>query len=346
MDMIKRVNPIVVLIVGLILGLLLGMALFWGPFPVRWMDANSYDLKPEARAEYVALVADLYRLTADSERAEASLAGWTDEEKLDAFEAARELRPGSADSLSYLETLLSPQRGSDELPSRGIVDRLQVPCLVFVIVLLVLVLAWTGFRVAARRKLAIPEGEPSPGAPFEPTEPPSQERGTGVLGQVALGHFSTTYKLGEDTYDESFSVETPRGEFLGECGVGISEVIGSSIPDKVTAFEVWLFDKSDIRTVTKVLMSEHAYNDPALRNRLVSKGEAVLAQPGGTVTLSTTGLQIEVSVTDLEYGNGDQAPNSFFSRLTIELVARARPAEDDSSPFEETINPVRPAGSF
>jgi hypothetical protein len=44
----------------------------------------------------------------------------------------------------------------------------------------------------------------------------------------------------------------------GECGVGISETIGVGDPKKVTAFEVWLFDKNDIQTVTKVLMSAHA----------------------------------------------------------------------------------------
>ena len=33
-------------------------------------------------------------------------------------------------------------------------------------------------------------------------------------------------------------------------------------PKKVAALEIWLFDKNDIKTATKVLMSEHAYNDP------------------------------------------------------------------------------------
>lgn len=338
MHLINRVNPVVVLVVGLILGLLLGMALFWGPFPVKWQNAHSYDLHAEAKAEYVALVADLYRETADSERAKASLAGWTDEEKLDAIEMAKQLRPESVRSLEYLQTLLNPQAGQPTQPSRGIVDRLQVPCLVFVVVLLVLVLGWIGFRVATKRRLAGTESELAPRPSHVLYAPPSQDRDRGLVASEELGHFSTTYKLGEDTYDESFSIETPRGEFLGECGVGISEVIGSSIPDKVTAFEIWLFDKSDIRTVTKVLMSEHAFHDVALRNRLASKGEAVFAELGGSVALGTSGLQVQVTVTELEYGDEDDSPNSFFSKLTIELVAKARSTEDDSSPFEESID--------
>jgi hypothetical protein len=35
--------------------------------------------------------------------------------------------------------------------------------------------------------------------------------------------FMTTYMLGDDLYDDSFSIDAPTGEFLGECGVGISE---------------------------------------------------------------------------------------------------------------------------
>jgi hypothetical protein len=208
-----------------------------------------------------------------------------------------------------------------------------------VVVLLVLVLAWTGFRVASRRSLAAPEGEAQPPRqPLQPPEPASSDQDRGVLGKVSLGRFTTTYKLGEDTYDESFSIETPRGEFLGECGVGISEVIGSSIPDRVTAFEVWLFDKSDIRTVTKVLMSEHAFRDPSLRSKLASKGEAILAQLGESAALNTSGLQVQVAVTELEYGDGDAAPESYFSKLTIDLVARAQSTEDDAGLFEETID--------
>jgi hypothetical protein len=101
----------------------------------------------------------------------------------------------------------------------------------------------------------------------------------------------------------------------------------------VTAFEVWLFDKSDIRTVTKVLMSAHAYQNDALRARLASKGEAVLAQPGSPFMLETTGLQVRVDVTELIYGESDVPPKSSFDKLTVELVAMARPAASADSTF-------------
>jgi len=129
----------------------------------------------------------------------------------------------------------------------------------------------------------------------------------------------TTYNLGDDLYDDSFSIDTPTGEFLGECGVGISETIGVGDPKKVTAFEVWLFDKNDIQTVTKVLMSEHAYNDPNLRQRLQSKGEPILVGVGTHVLLETATLQLQARVHDMSYGSGALPAGSYFERLTLDL---------------------------
>ncbi len=93
--------------------------------------------------------------------------------------------------------------------------------------------------------------------------------------QAPMAQFMASYKAGDDLFDDSFSIDSPSGEFLGECGVGISETIGIGVPKKVTAFEVWLFDKNDIQTVTKVLMSAHAFNDPTIRQKAGSQGRTV-----------------------------------------------------------------------
>ncbi len=143
-----------------------------------------------------------------------------------------------------------------------------------------------------------------------------------AVGEVPpVSQYMSTYIFGDDLYDDSFSIETPAGEFLGECGAGISETIGVGDPKKVTATEVWLFDKNDIRTVTKVLMSEHAYNDQALRTKLAPKGEAVLVTPSGVTVLETQTLRVQVRIVDLQYGDGPLPPNSFFERLTVEIAA-------------------------
>jgi hypothetical protein len=336
MEMINRRNLIIGIVVGLVLGLLLGMGLFWGLFPVQWTDAQPYDLAPQARAVYIGLVADSYKLYKDPAQAAAYLEGWNPEDKQQAVADAiamyeAEGRPDQVQAVQDLQMVL----GIGEVPpvppeqAPGLWDRIRVPCLVFLVVLLVLVLGWIGYRQAVKRRMVVEK--PAPVVGRAPAVPRAEEW-VGV-GQPPLGHFFTTYKLGEDTYDESFSVETPMGEFLGECGVGISETIGQGEPDKVTAFEVWLFDKSDIRTVTKVLMSDYAFRNDSLRAKLASKGEAVLAQPGVPFTLETSGLEVRVDVTELDYGEGNLPPDSFFSKLTVELVALAKPAEGEAAQF-------------
>src|SRR5262249_1083170 len=153
---------------------------------------------------------------------------------------------------------------------------------------------------------------------------------TTLVGTPAAGapvaQFMTTYVLGDDLYDDSFSIDAPDGSFLGECGMGISETIGVGDPKKVMAFEVWLFDKNDIRTVTKVMMSEHAFRDEALKSRLAAKGEPVLVQSGDVVSMETASLVVTARVVDMAYGGGALPPNSFFERLTIELAAFTKKA--------------------
>ena len=130
----------------------------------------------------------------------------------------------------------------------------------------------------------------------------------------------TTYVLGDDLYDESFSIDTQGGEFMGEYGVGVSEAIGIGDPKKVTALEIWLFDKNDIKTATKVLMSRHAFGDPAIRSRLEPKGELVVVERHGQILLETATLQLLATVVDLEYGKGPLPPDSYFERITLELA--------------------------
>ena len=130
----------------------------------------------------------------------------------------------------------------------------------------------------------------------------------------------TTYVLGDDLYDESFSIDMPSGDFLGEYGVGVSETIGIGDPKKVTALEIWLFDKNDIKTATKVLMSAHAFSDAGIRARLEAKGELIQVEPQKQIMLETETLQLLATVVDLQYGNGAMPDKSYFERLTLELA--------------------------
>jgi hypothetical protein len=156
--------------------------------------------------------------------------------------------------------------------------------------------------------------------PYEPSieedfEAPLQEEKI-----MPVAQFMTTYMVGDDLYDDSFSIDAPTGEFLGECGLGISETVGVGEPKRVTAFEIWLFDKNDIQTVTKVIMSAHAHEDEKIRLRLESKGEPILAEPGKQILLETATLQLEARIVDMEYGEGAAPDHSFFQRMTLELA--------------------------
>lgn len=156
-----------------------------------------------------------------------------------------------------------------------------------------------------------------------PTAVPPQVTTPRVTTPLAksLGTFAATYKFGEDNYDTSFTLETARGEFLGETGMGSSETIGEGKPDKVTAFDVWLFDKTDVRTVTQILMSEYAFNDQATRQRLATKGELVLAEKGRHLTLETATLAVDAEIVELVYASTPGlAPNSHFQKLIVEMV--------------------------
>ncbi len=148
-------------------------------------------------------------------------------------------------------------------------------------------------------------------------------------GSLPLLIKKSTYRLGMDNFDESFSIEDEDGAFKGECGIGISETMGDESPRRAMAFEVWLFDKSDIRTVTKVLMSEYAYNNENLRNKLAARGEPILAQPGQAISLETTALAVEARIVEMEYGDGEPA-SSYFNSLTVSLVANIKPATEES----------------
>ncbi len=166
------------------------------------------------------------------------------------------------------------------------------------------------FRSNSEEQLAEPGAPEKTAASEEGTEP--------------LERFVTTYVLGDDLYEDSFTINSASGEFLGECGVGISEPIGVGEPKKVTAFEVWLFDRKPSRTSTTVLLSEYANQKADVRASLAPRGTPVLAAPGADFWMETPGLQLRVVIRELMYGEGAMPQNSYFERLTLQLEIWAK----------------------
>ena len=65
---VKRLNGSS-LAVGAIIGLLIGLLIGWAIWPVQWTNAWPADLSPEAKAQYLASVAQAYTNNNDAQAA-------------------------------------------------------------------------------------------------------------------------------------------------------------------------------------------------------------------------------------------------------------------------------------
>jgi hypothetical protein len=332
-------------LVAFILGLIIGLpVLGWRLMPVQWTDAAFKDLREADRQEYVLMVAETFALDQDADQAVKRLAtlcgiGATDlcpqaAQAVSETVAASANNPAALPRLAALQALVSAVGVSEpETPQPTLLQTLQLPLAVCGLVVLV-GLAVGGFFYWRTMSGGSGAGAAKPRPAFTPARPSVEMMGgegapipaSSPTGAAPIAQFMTTYVLGDDTYDDSFPIDGPDGLFLGECGMGISETIGVGDPKKVMAFEVWLFDKNDIRTVTRVLMSEHAFKDEALKSRLAAKGDPVQVRSGDVVSMDTATLTVTARVVDMAYGGGALPPNSHFERLTIELAAYQKAA--------------------
>ncbi|GJQ37231.1 MAG: hypothetical protein HS100_22515 [Anaerolineales bacterium] len=313
--------PIVLFILGLGLGLVIG----WWIAPVEFVNATPYYLRQDLREDYMRMAIDSYSINKSAALAADRWIGLGTEAQ-NAF-AVVQNNPG------YLPSSLIQEFGqavTDEIKARGEQPVTEEPnptpgwlrlVLIGIGILLVLGVALAAgfymFRLFRKR------GSGEVTVTMQATEISRTAAKTNFeeMGLAPpITQTMTTYVLGDDLYDESFSIDTGSGEFLGEYGVGVSEIIGVGEPKKVTALEIWLFDKNDIKTATKVLMSRHAFADPGIRSRLEPKGELVMMEPQAQILLETATLQLLATIVDIEYGKGVLPDGSFFERVTLELA--------------------------
>lgn len=315
-------NPRTTLILGVVLGMILGFIVAWGFWPIEVTDTTPEVLRVDLQEDYLRMAAESYARTNDPN---AAVRRWED---LGAAAGATYTRlqanPGSMDPavLQNYGGLIqstkgaitpSPADASDSSSSLGGI-------VLYISIAVVVILLGAGGLYLYR---LLRKGSGTTTAVMQAAEASRNAEKTNFeeMGLAPpITQTMTTYVLGDDLYDESFSIDTGGGEFLGEYGVGVSETIGVGEPKKVAALEIWLFDKNDIKTATKVLMSEHAYNDPNIRARLEPKGDLNVIRPGEQVLLETETLQLLATAVDMEYGMGALPPNSYFERITLELA--------------------------
>lgn len=312
-------NPRVALIVGVVLGLLLGLIVGWGLWPVKWTDGTPEVLRADLQEDYLRMAAETYARTNDPNEA---VQAWNDLGSAAASTYVRlQSNPGKMDPAvlqnygGLIQTAVGPIVPAPQAGG-GAMSNLVLYASILVVVVLLGAGGMYLYRLLRKGPTTTTAVMQAAQASREAEKTNFEEMGLAP----PITQTMTTYVLGDDLYDESFSIDTGGGEFLGEYGVGISETIGVGEPKKVAALEVWLFDKNDIKTATKVLMSQHAYNDPNIRARLEPKGDLNVVKKGEQVLLETETLQLLATVVDLEYGMGAMPQNSYFERITLELA--------------------------
>jgi hypothetical protein len=308
-------KPGVIAALCLLIGIALGLLWGWVVSPVQWINATPADLRYDLQQDYLRMVIDSYRVNSDSTLAtyRYELLGADAPDVLSSI--ASSLAPDALSSFTQaVQTASIPTAENAPRPLGSLLKTVFLGFAVVIILVVIVGAVYFLFRSGIRG----PKTAAQQGIEYSRSMAKTDFTATGQEAPVA--QFVTTYVLGDDLFDDSFSIDSPAGEFLGECGVGISETVGVGDPKKVTAFEVWMFDKNDIQTVTHVLMTRHAFEDPAIRSKLESKGELVLLEPGKQVVLETATLQLAAMIADMQYGQGPLPPDSYVERLSLELA--------------------------
>jgi len=350
LQLVQQRKTLAALIGGGVLGLLLGMIIGWVLWPVQWTNATPGHLRFDFQSDYVTWVAEQYANSGDLERARTRLGVefWKEGQLAKALEDLAQDR-GSQEAIR-LRALAQALEATPVATSAATLttsetsDGINLGSVATVCGVGLLVVLFVGGAVFLLNRLRGRQAVSEPARPGVVTGGPlrpSEEVSWGADGPP-LAQFVTTYTLGDDHYDPSFSIELENDEFMGESGVGISETIGVGAPNKVTAFEVWLFDKNDIRTVTKVMMSDYAFHDDALRTKLAPKGEPVLVEAGKDIILETKSLRVRARIVEAEYGMGNLPANSFFERLTIDMATWVISGQEGPQPMAVADVPVMP----
>lgn len=316
--------------VGVAAGLLIGLLFGWVVWPVEWTDGTPEVLRADLQRDYLRMTIDSYNRTGDVDTAMTrwdNLGSAANETYL-----ALQNDPGYLNPVQIGEfgNLVQSVKGApisvptDQSQQPGGLGQLVIYGSIAVVVILLGVgglYVWRLFRRGSGSVTPVMEA-----AEHSRSVAKTDYQALGVAPPITQS--ITTYVAGDDLYDESFKIDSPSGKYLGEYGVGICEKIGVGQPKKVAALDIWLFEVDlDAANKTKVLMSEHAYNDPAIRARLEPKGELIMIKPGEQILLETASLQLLATVVDLEYGLGSMPPNSYFQRVTLELAVWPRTAQ-------------------
>lgn len=364
------VKTLVAFAVGLLIGL---VVLGWYVFPVQWTKAGPGDLAGGYREDYLAMVAESFARNGNAGLARNRLRTFDAAAINQAAEAlnkqglvveAQQVRalsglvPGAPVAAVATQTtapavrvtpgappavplIPGTQAGSSLLSRLGLIAAVCVGTALVVTGAAMFVI-WLARR---RSRLPLPERTSGPAevkpAAAAPIRVPPRDRALVVrpspgweIGEVGLGEsVATEYVPGEVRYRESYQIKDVKDETVGECGVRIAETL--NVPDRTrpSAFDVWLYDRLDDRTVKAVILTDHAYGERAQRRQLAGNGQPIQPVAGKILILETANLHLEAELVDFEYGQTtDPGAQPFFDRFVVQLTPTQR---EETGPVNE-----------
>jgi hypothetical protein len=322
--------------IGLIGGLILGLVYGYIIDPVEWVDAPLDLTREDIQEDYLRMAIDLYGYIPDKYLAykrwqELGTAAKDTMTRIENYPGRLE----QAEIYRYKELILLEDSIATREECEALVETNNNLCISLwtgTIILIGLLSVFFYSRTRPQSLKATPQSTPPakagvqqrPGgfgtAPFAPEGEVILDHDR-QLEQIdpPLSHFCTTYEIGDDLFDESYSIDTPQGEFLGECGIEIVKWLNDDPPLKAAAFDVWLFDKNEINTKSFVLMSELLHTNDIERIQLETKGRTQVAEIGKELTLETDHLIMKIRVVDMVCDQVENGLCEYFQSLTLDI---------------------------
>jgi hypothetical protein len=215
---LRNSKPWVIALICVVLGFGLGLLWGWVVSPVQWTDATPEYLRHDIQQDYLTMTIDSYTVNHDAALAQQRYA-WLGAE---APTILAEIAP-SIDPTIYAEfTQVVAATPVAPPPEETGGDRSLFMTLLIVLAVVVIL----GESLSALLPVAVRKSGPEILAQeAEYSRSVAKTDSPQPAGSSGL-QFVTTYVLGDDLFDDSFSIDSSAGEFLGECGVGISETQG------------------------------------------------------------------------------------------------------------------------
>ena len=146
-------------------------------------------------------------------------------------------------------------------------------------------------------------------------------------GGDVLGTFEANYAFGIQSYDESFTISGPDGELLGACGMGMNESLDreAADTDQVRLLEIWLYDRSAVRSISRLLVSpgfDATLHDDRNEMDGSNRSPPLELASGLTCRLRSHHIQLDCAIKNVSYLDSGQSPRPLRS-VSAALVVRS-----------------------